>query len=95
MSNTKKAGRNGKHHHHEGPEVRGLAADGDPAGQQEHAAEQARDESREQERAAEQAREESRQHAMAAREKATRTKMPVGQATTMRLKRRNQPRGNR
>ena len=43
----------------------------------------------------EQAREQSRQQAMAAREKATRTKMPVGQNNTMRIKMGNQPRGGR
>lgn len=44
---------------------------------------------------AEAAREQSKQHAMAAHEKSIRTKMSAGQANTMRLKRGNQPRGNR
>jgi hypothetical protein len=43
----------------------------------------------------EQAREHSRQQAMAAQEKATRTRMPVGQNNTMRVKMGNQPRGGR
>jgi hypothetical protein len=47
------------------------------------------------ERESEQAREQSRQQAMAAREKATRTRMPVGQNNTMRIKMGNQPRGGR
>ncbi|MEV0271821.1 MAG: hypothetical protein HOV71_02950 [Hamadaea sp.] len=79
MSNTRKAG-NSKNHHK--PDE--LAFDLD-----------LRDPSDDHGYAGEQAREESRQAAMAAREKSMRTKMSVGQANTMRLKRGNQPRGGR
>ena len=87
MSNTKKAGRNAKNHDTSGE----LHLDTSPG---EHDVDQ-HDPSDDHRHAAEQAREESRQAAMAAREKAMRTKMSVGQANTMRLKRGNQPRGNR
>jgi hypothetical protein len=85
VSNTKKAGRSAKSH-----EAGELHLDTSP----EHDADQ-HNPSDDHGHAAEQAREESRQAAMAAREKAMRTKMSVGQANTMRLKRGNQPRGNR
>jgi hypothetical protein len=45
--------------------------------------------------ASEHAQEQARQRAMSAREKATRTQMPVGQASMMRLKKGNQTRGGR
>ncbi|NUT35862.1 MAG: hypothetical protein HOV79_22635 [Hamadaea sp.] len=88
MSNTKKAGRNTKNHHAPG-HTDELDLDATPTEHDQH------DPSDTNGYAAEHAREESRQSAMAAREKAMRTQMSAGQANTMRLKRANQPRGNR
>lgn len=89
MSNTKKAGRNAKNHHAPG-HTDELDLDAAPA-----TAHDQHDPSDAHGYDAEHAREESRQAAMAAREKAMRTQMSAGQANTMRLKKANQPRGNR
>jgi hypothetical protein len=80
VSNTKKAGRNARNHDKSGaPHLTADLDQHNPTDDHGHAGEQAR--------------EESRQAAMAAREKSMRTKMSAGQATTMRVKRANQPRG--